>query len=140
MGDLTKKLRALLVKYNDLIVYLILGVLTTLVNYAVYFPLHNVLSWSASVSNVIAWVVSVLFAFVTNKPLAFKSMDWSMNVTAPEFAKFVGCRVGSGLLETLFLMLTVDVMLWNGNIMKLFVSIAVVLINYFASKFFVFRK
>ena len=140
MANRTKKLRELLIKYNDLIVYLILGVLTTLVNYAVYFPLHNILSWSASVSNVIAWSVSVLFAFVTNKPLAFKSREWSLNVTIPEFAKFVGCRVGSGLLETAFLMLTVDFLLWNGNIMKLLISIAVVLINYFASKFFVFRK
>jgi putative flippase GtrA len=140
MSALFKKLKELLIKHNDLIVYLILGVLTTLVNYAVYFPLHNLLSLSASVSNVFAWLVSVLFAFLTNKPLAFKSMDWSLKVTVPEFTKFVGCRVGSGLLETLFLMLTVDLLVWNGNIMKLIISVAVVLINYFASKFFVFRK
>ena len=140
MSALFKKLKELLIKHNDLIVYLILGVLTTLVNYAVYFPLHNLLSLSASVSNVFAWLVSVLFAFLTNKPLAFKSTDWSLKVTVPEFIKFVGCRVGSGLLETLFLLLTVDLLVWNGNIMKLIISVAVVLINYFASKFFVFRK
>ena len=140
MKDLVKKLKELLVKYSDLLIYLILGVLTTLVNYAVYFPLHNLLSLSATTSNIIAWAASVLFAFVTNKPLAFKSMDWSMKVTGPEFVRFVGCRLGSGVLETLFLLLTVDVLLWNGNIMKIIVSVAVVIINYFASKFFVFRK
>ena len=135
-----ENLKRLLVKYNDLIVYLVLGVLTTIVNYAVYFPLHNILLLSATVSNIIAWVVSVLFAFVTNKPLAFKSNDWSLCVTGPELVKFVSCRIGSGLLETLFLLLTVDILLWNGNIMKLIISIVVVLVNYFASKFFVFRK
>ena len=129
-----------MVKYSDLIIYLILGVLTTIVNFVVYFPLHNYLSMSASVSNIIAWVVAVLFAFLTNKPWAFKSNDWSAKVAIPEFVKFVGCRIGSGLLETLFLLVTVDFLLWNGNIMKIVVSIAVVIINYFASKFLVFRK
>ena len=133
-------LKDLTIKYSDLIVYLVLGVLTTLVNYVVYFPLHNYLSLSATVSNMVAWVIAVAFAFVTNKPWAFKSKDWSPKVTIPELTKFVGCRIGSGMLETLFLLVTVDLLLWNGNIMKVIVSIAVVIINYFASKFFVFRK
>ena len=140
VNELIKILKDLLVKYSDLIVYLILGVLTTLVNYVVYFPLHNLLSMPATLANVIAWIISVLFAFITNKPLAFKSKNWSPKVTIPEFTKFVGCRIGSGLFETVFLLLTVDLLLLNGNVMKIIVSVAVVIINYFASKFFVFRK
>jgi len=58
----------------------------------------------------------------------------------PELTKFVGCRIGSGVLETLIIAVTVDLLHWNGNIMKLLVSILVVILNYFGSKLLVFRK
>lgn len=131
---------ALLKKHKNLIVYLVLGVATTAVNFAVYYPLLNLLKISATASNIIAWTVSVLFAFLTNKPFAFKSTNWSFNIMLPEFIKFLGCRIGSGIMETVFLMLTVDILLWNGNVMKLLISVAVVIANYVASKYFVFRK
>ena len=58
----------------------------------------------------------------------------------PEFLKFVGCRVGSGLMETVFILVTVDLLGWNGNWMKLATSVIVVILNYFASKLLVFKK
>ena len=125
---------------HELIVYLILGVATTVVNFLIYYPLYNYLCLSATLSNAIAWCVSVLFAFCTNKPLAFRSTDWSYPVVFSELVKFIGCRIGSGLFETLLLWFTVDLLLWNGNIMKLIASVFVVLSNYFASKYLVFRK
>lgn len=134
------RLKGLFWKHRDLFIYLILGAATTVVNFAVYYPLLNCFAFSATVSNIIAWVVSVVFAFLTNKPFAFKSMDWSLKVTIPELIKFVGCRVGSGIFETLFLAVTVDILLWNGNIMKILISVFVVIANYIASKYFVFRK
>ena len=120
--------------------YLFFGGLTTAVNYIVYLPCYNLLELSASVSNVIAWVVAVAFAFLTNKPFVFKSYDWSAKTVLPELTKFVGCRVGSGVLETAILFLTVDLLQWNGNWMKLITSVLVVILNYFGSKFLVFRK
>lgn len=134
------KLKVLLLKYRDAITYLVFGVLTTLVNYAVYLPCYNLLGLSASASNVIAWAVSVAFAFLTNKPFVFRSHDWSAAVVCPELIKFVGCRIGSGLLETGILWLTVDMLGWNGNVWKLITSVLVVVLNYIASKLLVFRK
>lgn len=135
-----KKLKSLFVRYYDLITYLVFGVLTTAVNYLVYLPCYNLLHLSASVSNAIAWVVAVAFAFLTNKPIVFRSFDWSAKVVLPELAKFVGCRVGSGLLETLILLGTVDILRWNGNLWKIVTSVLVVILNYVASKLLVFRK
>ena len=135
-----KKLKQLLEKYYDLITYLVFGVLTTLVNYLVYYPCLNLLHLSASVSNVIAWVFAVAFAFLTNKPFVFRSHDWSLETVLPELTKFVGCRVGSGALETAILFVTVDVLCWNGNLWKIVTSVLVVVINYVASKLLVFRK
>ena len=133
-------LKKLFTKYYDAIVYLIFGGLTTMVNYLVYLPCYNLLGLSSAVSNVIAWAAAVAFAFLTNKPLVFRSHDWSAGVVIPELVKFVGTRVGSGALETGILFLTVDVMGYNGNVLKIILSVAVVVLNYAGSKFFVFRK
>lgn len=134
------KIRALVSKYWDIISYLFFGVLTTVVNYVVYLPLHNLLELPASLSNAAAWVVAVAFAYLTNKPFVFRSHDWSRQVVLPELAKFVGCRVGSGLAETLILMVAVDLLHWDGNIWKLITSVLVVVLNYVGSKLLVFRK
>ena len=137
MGE---KLKALFFKYYDVVTYLVFGVLTTVVNYLIYYPCLNLLGLSASLSNVIAWVGAVAFAFLTNKPLVFKSHDWSSKTVLPELAKFVGCRVGSGALETAILFVTVDLLFWNGNLWKLLTSVIVVILNYVGSKLLVFRK
>lgn len=120
--------------------YLFFGVLTTVVNYIVYLPCYNLLSFSAAISNMIAWIAAVAFAYLTNKPFVFHSNDWSIKTVIPELTKFVGARIASGVLETGIIFLTVDLLCWNGNVMKLVTSVLVVIINYVASKLLVFRN
>ena len=135
-----KRLQTFLVKHKAVLVYLFFGALTTLVNFLVYYPLYNYLHLSATVSNIIAWAAAVIFAFLTNKPFVFNSNDWSMKTVFPEFWKFCVCRVGTGVLETLVLFVTVDMLHLGGNIMKIIVSVVVVIVNYVGSKLFVFKK
>lgn len=135
-----EKITILVKKYWDVLSYLFFGVLTTVVNYIVYLPVYNLLGFSAAASNAVAWVVAVAFAYLTNKPFVFKSHDWSMKTVVPELTKFVGCRVASGVAETLILLLTVDILGLNGNVWKLVTSVLVVVLNYFASKLLVFKK
>lgn len=130
----------LIKKYWDIISYLFFGVLTTVVNYLVYLPCYNLLGLSSALSNAIAWVVAVAFAYLTNKPFVFKSHDWSMAVVLPELAKFVACRIGSGLLETGILFVFVDYLGYDGNILKIITSVLVVILNYIGSKLLVFTK
>lgn len=134
------QLLALLKKHREFLLYALFGCATTLSNYAVYLPLYNFLHVSGTLSNAIAWVASVAVAFLTNKPFVFESHDWSFAVTWPELCKFVGCRLGSGLLETAAIFLFVDVLQWNGNILKLITSIMVIILNYIGSKWLVFGK
>ena len=134
-----KKVRKWVKRYYDVLTYLFFGALTTAVNYLVYLPCYNWLGVSAGISNIIAWIVAVIFAFLTNKPYVFKSYDWSAKVLLPELGKFVGCRIGSGILETVLIFLTVDWLCLNGNWMKLIISVLVVILNYIGSKFFVFK-
>lgn len=137
---MVEKVRNLIAKYWDILAYLIFGVLTTVVNYLVYLPLYNWVGLSATVSNAIAWVFAVAFAFLTNKPFVFKSHDWSPKTVVPELTKFLGCRVGSGLMETVIMLLSVDLLGWDGNIMKLATSVLVIILNYIGSKLLVFAK
>ena len=132
------KIKELLQKYRSQLIYLVFGVLTTLVNYIVYIPCYHCLQ-SASLSNSIAWVFALLFAYVTNKPFVFESHNWTWKVVAPEFVKFVGTRAASWLVETGVLFLTVDMLHWNGIVWKLVTSVLVVVLNYVGSKLLVFR-
>ncbi len=135
-----QRLKRLWIRWQDALLYLVFGGLTTAVNYAVYLPCYNIFHLGGAGSNMIAWVAAVAFAFVTNKPFVFKSRDWSSKTVLPELGKFVGCRVVSGILETGILLVTVDWLLMDGNWMKLLTSVFVVIANYFASKLLVFQK
>ena len=135
-----QKIRSLIEKHWDILSYLFFGGLTTLVNLIVYSVCYYMLDLSASISNVVAWVVAVAFAYLTNKPFVFKSHYWSLNTVAPELAKFVGCRIGSGFLETAILFLTVDYLSWNGFFWKVVTCVLVMVLNYLGSKLLVFRK
>ncbi len=135
-----KRLKTLFNQYYDVIVYLIFGVLTTIVNYAVFLPLYNIVGCSIVISNAVAWVIAVLFAYLTNKPFVFRSHDWSSKTVIPELFKFVSCRVASGVMETVILFITVDCLSMNGNIWKLITQVLVVIANYVGSKLLVFRK
>lgn len=135
-----EKIKNLIEKYEKLLAYLVFGALTTLVNYLVYLPCYNLFALPSSASNAVAWAVAVAFAFVTNKPFVYKSRDWSAKTLLPELGKFVGCRLGSGLLETLVLFVAVDCLAGNGNIWKIAVSVLVVVLNYVSGKLVVFRN
>lgn len=137
---MTDKIKELFEKYREMIMYLLFGGLTTVVSFSVYYIFNKPLGVSALLSNIISWVASVTFAFITNKLFVFDSKDRSVEKVAKEALSFYGCRLFSGFVETAFIWLTVDILGWNSMIMKLVVSVFVVIANYFFSKIFVFKK
>ena len=126
-------------KHWDVVSYLFFGVLTTVVSYLVYYPCFWLLD-IAWISEVISWIVSVAFAYLTNKPWVFKSHDWSMKVVAPELTKFVACRLSSLIMSVAILFVFTDLLGFDGNVMKLATSVLVVIVNYVGSKLLVFKK
>ena len=133
------KLRKLVNQHRDILAYIFFGVLTTLVNYLIYFPVHRWAQLGAGVSNVIAWFGAVIFAFVTNKAFVFKDRDWSAGAVWTQCGKFLGSRVFSGLLETGWIALTVDIFCWNSITMKILASLVVIVVNFITSRWLVFR-
>lgn len=125
-------------KYRELLLYGIFGVLTTLINIVVYSLCYHQLGISNVASNVVAWILSVLFAFVTNKIWVFDSKSMEVSVLFKEAVSFFGCRLATGLLDLAIMYVTVDVMAWNSTLMKCISNVIVIVVNYIASKLVIF--
>lgn len=149
-----KKIKELLKKYEELILYVVFGGLTTLVNFVAYWLLNKTLGENFYlVNNVIAWFVSVVFAYVTNKLWVFESKSWAPKVLAKEVPEFFAARVFSLLVEEGGLWLFVEKMGFDefsfeifgfeftGKLIaKIVLAVIVVILNYFFSKFVIFAK
>lgn len=125
---------------REMISYLIFGVLTTVVNLVVFQLCDAVLGIYYIAANVIAWIIAVIFAYVTNKLFVFDSKSWELKLVVREVISFGSARILSLLFETGFIALTVEVMGMPKFISKIIASIFVVIINYIASKLFIFKK
>ena len=119
--------------------YLIFGTLTTAVNIAVYYLFSNIININYLISNAIAWIISVVFAYITNKFFVFNSSYINKDVIIEEFIKFMNCRLISGLSEVVLLFLFVDLLLMNDIVAKLIIGVLVALINFIFSKVFIFK-
>ncbi len=133
-------IRALLHKYRELISYVFWGVMTTAVNYVSYTLLTEVLHVYYLTSNVIAWALSVLFAYFVNKIFVFRSRDWSWRVALRELWQMVASRLFSLGLEMAIMWFFVDTLQCNHLVVKLAANVVVVIVNYVLSKFIIFKK
>jgi len=150
------KIKELLVKYKEIIMYLIFGVLTTLVNWIATWVCQNVFGMKETelqitIANGIAWFLAVLFAFITNRKYVFESKS---NNFLLEMAKFYAARVFTGLFEIFlptalislgnnagaFSFLSAEYLGMKGFVSKVLTSIIVIVLNYVLSKLLVFRK
>ena len=125
---------------KEILNYLIFGVLTTLVNYVSYFGATKLFEINYLVANVIAWFISVVFAYVTNKFWVFENKSVEVRYLVKEISLFVSARVMSGGMETLFLFVFVSLMGFDDGIIKIIASVFVVVFNYFFSKLIIFKK
>lgn len=132
--------RALLRRHRETVSYLFWGVMTTVVNYTVYFLLRTGLSVPLVAGNTAAWVVSVLFAYFVNKLFVFRSRDWAWRVALRELWQMVASRLFSLGLETGILWLFVERLRCGEPLVKLLANVVVVIVNYLLSKFIIFRK
>ena len=135
-----EKIKALIVKYQDMILYVFFGALATLVNTAAYYLCYNVLGISNVPSVIIAWILAVVFAFFTNKLWVFKSKSFAPEVLKHEIPTFFGARALTGLMDLGIMWLAVDVLGGNGTVWKLVSNVLVIILNYVASKLVIFKK
>ena len=133
------KIKALLIKYRELIVYVIFGGLTTVVSWGSYYPLRFV-NVDNQLAQWISWAAAVAFAFVVNKLFVFRDRDKTAAGLARQIWQFVSVRIASGVLEWLLMLLFVELIKIPDGISKIVVSVVTVIVNYIASKLLIFRK
>ena len=144
MSLASSSLKNIYIKYKEQILYLLFGIATTLVNWLVYVLLLNV--FVLEISNAIAWLVAITFAFHVNKIYVFKRPYSSLKKTLRELFLFLGARVLSGFVDIFGLPLLVYIGIdqtvfgIEGAVAKLIVSVVGIVLNYIFSKFVIFGR
>lgn len=135
-----EKLKALIKKVctKEVIFYAIFGVLTTLVNLSVFAILNSALKLNENLSNAIAIILAVLFAYFTNKDLVFHSEAKDLNSKLFEFIKFILGRAFTMLIEYFGGMILFNYLPVPKIISKCIITVIVIILNFFISKFFTF--
>lgn len=127
-------------RYRDVILYLFLGVCTTIVNVVVYWCCAHMFVLPIMVSTVIAWIFSVLFAYVTNRRWVFHSDASKMTDIAREILTFFGCRLATGVVDWGCMYAFVDLLGLNDVLIKIVANAVVIVLNYVTSKLIIFKR
>ena len=136
----------LLKKYKQEILYLVFGVVVTVVNWIVYTLLVTLFDFGITLSNAIAWFIAVIVAFITNKIYVFESHTRDFKTLVKEIFGFFMSRVTTGVLDvflpTLLILIGINgsFLSIEGFYAKIIVNVVVVVLNYVLSKVFVFKK
>lgn len=127
---------------KEVLLYAIFGVFTTLVNLGSFFVMNTYFKWNENLSNFIAISLAVIFAYITNKDLVFHSKAKNFKEKTIEFLKFIAGRAFTMIVEFVggFLLFPLCNTSMQKTIMKLFVTVIVIILNFFISKFFAFKK
>ena len=125
---------------KEVILYIVFGVLTTLVNFVSFYILTHFINLDENLSNVIAIILSVLFAYFTNRKLVFNSTAVTFKENLKEFYKFILGRLFTMILEIVGFYLLFNIIHIHELISKLLITVIVIILNFFISKFFAFKK
>ena len=129
-------------KYKELVLYVLFGVLTTVINFIIYYAcvltfLDPNDSIELQIANVLSWTGAVIFAYITNRKYVFESKKKNI---VQEMSKFFGSRISVLFLEMLLMFIFVSMLGFNDKVMKVFVQVIVIASNYALSKWIVFTK
>ncbi len=133
------KIKDFFVKNKEIILYLVFGILTTAVSIGT-FALTELIGIHELVGNVISWVVSVTFAFFTNRIWVFDAKTDSTKSFFVQFVLFYLSRIATFLIEELIIFVCVTLLRFNPIVIKIIAQIIVIILNFVVSKLVVFRK
>lgn len=127
-------------KYRAVILYLMFGVLTTCVNVITYWLMAHAWKIPTLLSTTIAWIIAVLFAYLTNRKWVFKSKASEKGSIIREIISFFTCRFVTGIMDLGCMLLLVDIMHFHDIIIKFVSNVLVIILNYITSKLIIFKK
>lgn len=148
------KIKELIIKYKELVVYVLFGGLTTVVNLGVFWLFGRLLGEeNYLITNIIAWLAAVAFSYITNKIWVFESKSWSFRILLREVSSFFAARVLTLGIEEAGLYFFVDILSFSELSVRVFsfeiggeliakglIAVVVVVLNYIFSKLVIFKK
>jgi len=134
------KFKKIIIKFYDVIPYLFFGFCTTGLNVISFWLFNSILNFQVLLSTCIAWIFAVSFAYVTNRKWVFHSQAVGDKEILRELFSFFFCRLGTGVFDFVFMYFFVVLLNLNGVVFKLLSDVVVVIFNYIASKFFIFKS
>ncbi|AFS39838.1 GtrA family protein [Leuconostoc gelidum] len=133
-------LKNICIKYQSFLLYVIFGILTTIVNIIVFFILYNMLHTGHNIAYVVAWFWAVLFAYLTNRVWVFHSTSSTTADIVKEVWQFYLARVLTGIIGYFILTFGVDLLHQDANIWNIIQNIFVIVSNFVLSKLIIFKK
>ena len=133
------KIKSFISQYKEILRYLIVGGLTTVISIATYYICTRYIHIEEMLANMIAWIVSVAFAFVANKLFVFENKSRELSTTLKEAFSFVSGRLFSLLIDTIIMYAGIRLLHINDMVVQLIKQIVVVILNYILAKL-VFKK
>ena len=137
MEKINKLIKKLLDR--DVILYIIFGILTTLVNFVTFYILNSLMKVNANISNLVAIPLAILFAYFTNRKWVFHTEAKGFKENFNEFCKFIAGRAVTMIIEFFGCMLLFMIPIPE-IVSKLIVSVIIIILNFFISKFFAFKQ
>lgn len=134
------KISEIYIKYKEFILYIVFGILTTVVSISSYYICSEILNIHYLVSNIISWILSVIFAYFTNRVWVFESKSKNLSDILKEMFTFVNCRLLSGVIDMATMFVLVEAIHINDMYAKIFTQFIVVILNYVLSKLIVFKE
>lgn len=120
--------------------YLIFGFLAFVLNYVLFYVFETWMHIDYMIATALSWLITVVFAYWTNRTFVFKSKNTGGTNIFKEFCSFIGARIATELLELLLMYLMVDLAHINSNIAKLIAQAVVIISNYILSKIWIFKE
>ena len=135
--------KSLFEKYKELVLYGVVGVMTTVINLGIFYIASLFLGKeliAINIANILAWVGGVSFAFIANKLVVFKSKSFEKGKLIKEILSFVAARVASLGFEVLVLNVGIGLLEIDEMVCKVVAQVGIILMNYILSKYIIFKK
>ena len=127
-------------KLLELFLYLFFGALVTVINILCFVLLTEKCNIPYMISNLIAWIVAVAFAFVTNKIWVFRSPSWKITIWFKECVQFILARLATCVFDMGYMFVAVSILNFDKTISKIIANVFVIIANYVLSKFWIFKE
>ncbi len=132
-------MKSFIKKNREMILYMAFGAITVAVNFLTYFIMSKINDNTAA-DTAVALIASIIVAYSTNRTMVFKSKHYGAKAVFLEFISFLACRLFSGVMDIIIMVVFVDFFHYNDLLIKLISNVFVIIFNYAASKWLIFKR